>query len=773
MDKEFTITLTQEEYDETSKGQVGRILSKVFGFSRKEISRLKFQGEILYEGKKVHVNEHIPVSGTLTAVFHEPDTEQKPETDFIPEIIYEDDDLIIVNKPSGMPVHAGHGHLDDSLGDALAGWYASKGETFTVRVIGRLDSDVSGLVIYAKNQPAAARLSSQRAEGILKKKYTALASGHFDEKEGVIDLPVAKTDGSVKRTVSEDGKEAQTSYRVIRESAVSGAPVSLLELVLKTGRTHQIRTHLSELKHPLLGDQLYGGDCTLIQRPALHCSEVECISPFTNEAVKAEAQLPADMEAVISMADVQTETEPEIPETKTIPENTPAEPEQKRSFGYYVPWLLAAAVCVWGGMRISETLPPTAARLHEIFAETEKANSETITVEYGSDPDLLSQLTMTYGTASLVKGVNTSLPGHTYAQYELSATSVGNQTVSDTCLLKVLVTDTQEPVIELAQEYVSVPMKEDYSIVDNIVIVSDPVDGELPFSETLEKNSYTVESDVNTSRAGVYHVTVNAMDQNGLTSSVSWPVTVERWTLADQQNDTADLARIALSSNHVMLEVGDPFEVSDVLLAVTDSKGTPLKQSEELSPLTYMIKGNVTTEKAGINSLMISAMNENGDITMASATVQVGSDEEVMQASGVMPGSPFGQIYLFLTSDMGLNRAAACGILANMARESGFNPTADNSGLYHGLCQWGGGRLSNLYSWCWQNGYDPETIEGQVHFLELELNGSYRGVLEQLRAIENTADGAYHAAAIFEMQFEGSPGLHEGTCAQAAAYFQQ
>ncbi|MCR5794469.1 MAG: RluA family pseudouridine synthase [Solobacterium sp.] len=773
MDKEFTITLTQEEYDETSKGQVGKILSKVFGFSRKEISRLKFQGEILYEGKKVHVNEHIPVSGTLTAVFHEPDTELKPETDFIPDIIYEDDDMVIVNKPSGMPVHAGHGHLDDSLGDALAGWYASKGETFTVRVIGRLDSDVSGLVIYAKNQPAAARLSSQRAEGILKKTYTALASGHFEDQEGIIDLPVAKTDGSVKRTVSEDGKEAQTSYKVIREFPVSGAPVSLLELVLKTGRTHQIRTHLSALSHPLLGDQLYSGDCTLIERPALHCSAVECVSPFTNEEIKAEAAIPADMEAVIRAAEAQQDAEPEAVKTNVIPEAMMPEPEQKRSFMSVIPWLLAAGICVWGGMRISETLPPTAAGLREIFAETKKANAEEITVEYGSDPDLLSSLNMTYGTASLVKGINTDIPGHTYAQYELSATSVGNQTVSDTGLLKVLVTDTQPPVIELKQEYVSVPMKEEYSIVDNIVIVSDPVDGELSMGETLEQNSYTVESDVNTARAGVYQVTVHAMDKNGLTSSVSWPVTVERWTLADQQNDTADLARIALSSNHVMLEVGDPFEISDVLLAVTDRNGTPLKQSEELQPLTYMIKGDVTTEEAGINSLMISAMNENGDITMASATIQVGSDEEVMKASGVMPGSPYGQIYLFLTSDMGLNRAAACGILANMARESGFNPTADNSGLYHGLCQWGGGRLSNLYSWCWQNGYDPETIEGQLRFLELELNGSYRGVLEQLRAIENTADGAYHAAAVFEMQFEGSPGLHEGTCAQAAAFFQQ
>ncbi|MBQ1532438.1 MAG: RluA family pseudouridine synthase [Solobacterium sp.] len=773
MDKEFTITLTQEEYDETSRGQVGKILSKVFGFSRKEISRLKFQGEILYEGKKVHVNEHIPVSGTLTAVFHEPDTEQKPETDFIPDIIYEDDDMVIVNKPSGMPVHAGHGHLDDSLGDALAGWYASKGETFTVRVIGRLDSDVSGLVIYAKNQPAAARLSSQRAEGILRKTYTALASGHFAEKEGVIDLPVAKTDGSVKRTVSEDGKEAQTSYKVIREFMVNGAPVSLLELVLKTGRTHQIRAHLSALSHPLLGDQLYSGDCTLIERPALHCSAVECVSPFTNAEIKAEGAIPADMEAVIEAAEAQQNTEPETTQKKDIPEEVMPEAKQKRSFTGYIPWLLAAGICVWGGMRISETLPPTAAGLREIFAETKKANAGEITVEYGSDPDLLSYLTMPYGTASLIKGVNTDLPGHTYAQYELSATSVGNQQVTDTGLLKVLVTDTQAPVIELAQEYVTIPMKEEYSIVDNIVIVSDPVDGELSQAETLEKNSYTVESDVNTARAGVYQVTVHAMDKNGLTSSVSWPVTVERWTLADQQNDTADLARIALSSNHVMLEVGDPFEISDVLLAVTDRNGIPLKQSEELQPLTYMIKGDVTTEEAGINSLMISAMNENGDITMASATVQVGSDEEVMKASGVMPGSPYGQIYLFLTSDMGLNRAAACGILANMARESGFNPTADNSGLYHGLCQWGGGRLSNLYSWCWQNGYDPETIEGQVHFLELELNGSYRGVLEQLRAIENTADGAYHAAAVFEMQFEGSPGLHEGTCAQAAAYFQQ
>ena len=763
MDKEFTVTLTQEEYDSTGNGQVGKILSKVFGFSRKEISRLKFQGEILYEGNKVHVNEHIPVSGTITAVFHEPDAENKQAPGFEPSIVYEDDDLIIVNKPAGMPVHAGHGHLDDSLGDALAGWYASKGENFTVRVIGRLDSDVSGLVIYAKNQPSAARLSRQRADGILKKQYAALVSGHFAEKEGVIELPIAKTDGSVRRTVSEEGKEARTSYSLVREFTVGGSPVSLLHLALKTGRTHQIRTHLSALSHPLLGDDLYGGDCTLIKRPALHCARVQCISPFTNQKINVEAEIPADMEAVISAADAET----------TVMPAAVSETRQKSSAGRFVPWLLAAAFCVWGGMRIHETLPPTAAGLHEIFAETQKANAEEITVEYGSDPDLLSYLKTSYGTASLVKGIDTEQTGHTYAQYELSALSAGNQTVTDTGLLKVLVNDTQKPVIELKQDYVSVPLNEEYDIVDNIVMVSDPVDGKLSFSELPEKNSYTVESDVNTARAGVYHVTVHAEDKNGLTSSVSWPVTVERFTLADQSHDKADLARIALSSNHLMLEVGDPFEITDVLLAVTGKNNTPLKQSDELSPGTYMIRGSVTTEKAGINSLMISAMNEDGDITMASSTIQVGTDEEVMQASGVMPGSPYGQIYLFLTSDMGLNRAAACGILANMARESGFNPSADNAGLYHGLCQWGGGRLTNLYNWCWQNGYDPETIEGQLHFLELELNGSYRGVLEQLRTIENTADGAYHAAAVFEMQFEGSPSLHEGTCAAAAQYFQQ
>lgn len=147
---------------------------------------------------------------------------------------------------------------------------------------------------------------------------------------------------------------------------------------------------------------------------------------------------------------------------------------------------------------------------------------------------------------------------------------------------------------------------------------------------------------------------------------------------------------------------------------------------------------------------------------------EVEFDETLKKESYPDPDTNMGQIYTYITQEMGLNRAVAFGILAHMRRESRFLPTAYNPAGYYGICQWGGGRYSNLISWCADNGYDYTTIDGQVRFLEKELNGAYSGVLDALKECENTADGAYQAAYVFGMRYEVS-GLSNAQSAGSAA----
>ena len=157
------------------------VLSRYLGLSRREISRLKFSQGILYNGERARITQPVETGGVITLTFPDQDTAAATLLSGKPDILYEDSDLIIVNKPAGMPCHPSHEHLDDDMGTLLQNYY---GGTFTVRAIGRLDKDVSGIMLYAKNQPSAARLSRQRSDLILHKEYTAIVKGHFKEKKG-------------------------------------------------------------------------------------------------------------------------------------------------------------------------------------------------------------------------------------------------------------------------------------------------------------------------------------------------------------------------------------------------------------------------------------------------------------------------------------------------------------------------------------------------------------------------------------------------------------
>ena len=212
------------------------------------------------------------------------------------DIVYEDADLLVVNKPAGMPIHPSLNNYENSLGNAVAWYFAKKEEPFVFRCINRLDRDTSGLTIIAKHIVSAGILSNRiahKTDGILRE-YLAIVKGTVTPSEGTIDAPLGRKDGSIiERTIDfAHGERAVTHYRVIHTK--NGH--SLLSLILETGRTHQIRVHLKYAGFPLIGDYLYNPDMERISRQALHAFRLKFRHPITGEFLEFTAPLPEDMQ---------------------------------------------------------------------------------------------------------------------------------------------------------------------------------------------------------------------------------------------------------------------------------------------------------------------------------------------------------------------------------------------------------------------------------------------------------------------------------------------
>ena len=212
------------------------------------------------------------------------------------DIIYEDDWLLVVNKPSGITIHPSILHFNNSLSNGIRAYFDKIGLKKKIRPVNRLDKDTSGLVIFAKCEYIQECLSLQMQEGILKKEYLCLVSGTINQKSGTINLPIARKEGSImERWIDEKGKQAITHYKVIKEFK----NYSLVECRLETGRTHQIRLHMASIGHPLLGDTLYGTSSSLISRQALHSYKIKFIHPITKKEIELIAKLPQDINTCI------------------------------------------------------------------------------------------------------------------------------------------------------------------------------------------------------------------------------------------------------------------------------------------------------------------------------------------------------------------------------------------------------------------------------------------------------------------------------------------
>lgn len=261
---------------------VGSMLRRK-GISKRLITKLKrCENGIMLNGSHIRTIDKVK-KGDCLSVYLEDSRSLEANADINVPVVYEDEDVVVFDKPVNMPVHPSIKHQGDTLGNCFAAMYPD----LTFRPINRLDRDTSGLCAVAKNAHSANVL-----QGTLKKVYYAAVCGKI-EKDGQIDAPIGRVgDSIIKRQVRPDGQRAVTDYTIIK----GNDKYTLLRIILQTGRTHQIRVHFSHIGHPLAGDDFYGGDVTDINAQALHCGELTFQSPVTRKIVKVTSSVRDDIE---------------------------------------------------------------------------------------------------------------------------------------------------------------------------------------------------------------------------------------------------------------------------------------------------------------------------------------------------------------------------------------------------------------------------------------------------------------------------------------------
>ena len=272
--------------------------------SRSQIKKLIKEENIKVNGKAVDPN-YKPEKGDEIVIEIPPPkpTEVKPEN--IPlNIVFEDSDLIIIDKEGQIVTHPTLDHPTGTLVNALLYHFKSMpgaGDSLRPGIVHRLDKGTSGLMVIAKNEESLESLKKQFSDRGVTKKYICLVQRRMEKSFGIINAPIARHQRNrMKFTVDESGREAITNYRLIRHI---GEKLSLLEIEPKTGRTHQIRVHLSHVGHPIVGDKLYGGKM-IGKRQFLHASFLEFIHPKTGKKITFESKLPADLQAILDKVSI-------------------------------------------------------------------------------------------------------------------------------------------------------------------------------------------------------------------------------------------------------------------------------------------------------------------------------------------------------------------------------------------------------------------------------------------------------------------------------------
>ena len=274
--------------------------------SRSRIKRLTADGEVTVDGRVQNAGFRLRAGQSVAIRVPEPVPTHMLPQDIPLDVVYDDDELLVVDKPAGMPVHPGVGHPDSTLVNAVLGLDSRIGQVggaMRPGLVHRLDKDTSGLIVIAKTDLAHASITGQLRDRTVQKGYLALVVGALNPSEAVIDAPIGRCpDDRKKMAVVEDGRAASTHYRTI--AAYRGCTYA--DVRPKTGRTHQIRVHFASIGHPVVGDALYGRADPRIGRHFLHAARLEFDHPASGERVHFHSPLPPELQRVIESLESQS-----------------------------------------------------------------------------------------------------------------------------------------------------------------------------------------------------------------------------------------------------------------------------------------------------------------------------------------------------------------------------------------------------------------------------------------------------------------------------------
>lgn len=280
--------------EEKDDGRIVRRYLEDRGYSHAVLVRLKKTARgILINKNWSYVNDRLHTGDFLRITLREEDENAQILPVPLPlSVIYEDEDILVADKPAGMPIHPSLHNYDNTLANAVMYYFKKQGIPYTFRCVNRLDRDTTGLTVLAKHSLSSAVLSRQMANRRIHRTYLAIVEGTIPDS-GTIDAPIGRKDGSaIERIVdARCGETAITHYKRI----AFRNNLSLIALQLETGRTHQIRVHMKHIGHPLIGDFLYHPDMSRIQRQALHSYRLDFTHPITGQLCEFHAPLPADM----------------------------------------------------------------------------------------------------------------------------------------------------------------------------------------------------------------------------------------------------------------------------------------------------------------------------------------------------------------------------------------------------------------------------------------------------------------------------------------------